>query len=94
MVFPKFYNLKFVFRKINFRDYNPNNKVYCLIISNKEILIEITYLRLLRFYLVFENFVQIILVEFQFKVQILLNQVFKFGSKLFLITKPGYDINR
>jgi hypothetical protein len=42
-------------------------------------------LRLLRFYLVFENFVQIILVEFKFKVQILLNQTFKFSSKLFHI---------
>jgi hypothetical protein len=34
------------------------------------------------------------LVEYKFKVQILLNQVFKFGSKLFHITKPNYNINR
>jgi hypothetical protein len=39
-------------------------------------LIGIALHKLLHFYLVFEIFVQIILVGFKFKVQILLNQVF------------------
>jgi hypothetical protein len=51
MIFPKFCYIKFVFRKNHFRVRNPNSKVYYLIIFNKEVLIEITFLKLLKIYL-------------------------------------------
>jgi hypothetical protein len=41
IIFPKFFNFKFVFRKINFRDYNPNSEVYDLHYWNNGILFEI-----------------------------------------------------
>jgi hypothetical protein len=57
-------------------------------------LIGITLYKLSHFYLVFEILVQIILVGFKFKVQVLLNQVFKFSSKLFHISTSDYNTNR
>jgi hypothetical protein len=57
-------------------------------------LIELTLHKLSHFYLVFEIFVQIILVGFKFKVQTLLNQIFKFGSRLFHITIIYYNLIR
>jgi hypothetical protein len=56
-------------------------------------LIGITLHKLSHFYLVFEIFIQIILVGFKFKVQILLNQVFKFGSKLSHTSMQYYKLN-
>jgi hypothetical protein len=83
-----------LFGKNHFRVWTSKSKVYDLIISNKEVLIELTFLKLLRFYLVFENFVWIILVGFKFKIKLLLKLVFKFGSTLFHTSMQYYKLNR
>jgi hypothetical protein len=49
--------------------------------NNNKILIGITLFKLPHFYLVFENLVWIVMVGFEFIIQIVLKQVFKFGSK-------------
>jgi hypothetical protein len=43
-------------------------------------------------YLLFENFVSIILVGFKFQFQIVLKHVFKFSSKLFYKSMQYYNL--
>jgi hypothetical protein len=47
-----------------------------------------------KFYLVLENLVWIIMVGFEFIIQIVLKQVFKFGSRLFHTSIQDYNVNR
>jgi hypothetical protein len=44
-------------------------------------------------YLLFENFVSIILVGFKFQFQIVLKHVFKFSSKLIHTSMQYYKLN-
>jgi hypothetical protein len=82
------------FRKLSLGFWNTTSKVLGLIFNNNKILIGITLFKLSKFYLVFENFVQIFIVGFKFEVQILPKQVFKFISKLFHTSMQYYSINR
>jgi hypothetical protein len=54
----------------------------------------ITLVKLSKFYLVFENLVWIIIGGFEFEIQILLRQVFKYSSTLFQIIIQDYNLNR
>jgi hypothetical protein len=51
-------------------------------------------IEVVKFYLVYGNLVCIIIIGFEFKIQILLKQVFKFSSKLFHTSMQDYNLNR
>jgi hypothetical protein len=83
-----------MFRKISLGIKILIVKFLGLIFNNKNILIGIKLFKLSNFYLVFENLVWIIMVGFEFKIQIVLKQVFIFSSKLFHTSIKDYNLNR